>query len=271
VIQKSDKTLAEYTNFNIAKMESASWLSIAKEAALEAGTAIMQVYDSMNFSVEYKADRSPLTIADMSAHEIIKKKLLVTGIPILSEEGKLIPYSERQYWDRFWLVDPLDGTKEFIKRNKEFTVNIALINNHEPVLGVVYAPALKLLYWNDSEGKAWKQQDQDTLKQIYTERRTSVQNIVASKSHLTAETEKYISRFPGVSLQTIGSSLKFMLVAEGIADCYPRFGPTMEWDTAAAHAVARCSGCRVVDFKTNEELRYNKESLLNPYFIVSSS
>jgi 3'(2'), 5'-bisphosphate nucleotidase len=251
-------------------MEGSSWLSIAKEAALEAGIVIMQVYESMNFSVEYKADQSPLTIADTSAHEIIKKKLQITGIPILSEEGKLIPYDERRNWDHFWMVDPLDGTKEFIRRTKEFTVNIALINNQEPVFGVVYAPALKLLYWNDFEGRAWKQQDTNNAKQIHTQRRQSVQYIVASKSHLTPETEEYINRFPGASLQTIGSSLKFMLVAEGTADCYPRFGPTMEWDTAAAHAVAKCSGCRVVDFKTNEELRYNKENLLNPYFLVSS-
>lgn len=243
---------------------------MAKEAAKEAGAAIMQVYGSMNFSVEYKEDQSPLTIADTTAHEIIKRKLHATGIPILSEEGRAIPYAERRNWDDFWMVDPLDGTKEFIKRTKEFTVNIALISNQEPVFGVVYAPALSLLYWNDPGGKAWKQHDEDNAREMRTRIRKTVQHIVASKSHLTPETEEYISRFPGASLQTIGSSLKFMLVAEGIADCYPRFGPTMEWDTAAAHAVAKCSGCRVVNFKTNEELRYNKENLLNPYFLVSS-
>jgi 3'(2'), 5'-bisphosphate nucleotidase len=243
---------------------------MAKEAAREAGAAIMQVYGSSNFSAEYKEDQSPLTIADTSAHEIIKRRLKATGIPILSEEGRSIPYAERRNWDDFWMVDPLDGTKEFIKRSKEFTVNIALINNQEPVFGVVYAPALKLLYWNDLGGKAWKQQDNNVATQIHARPVTTVQHIVASKSHLTPETEEYITRFPGASLQTIGSSLKFMLVAEGIADCYPRFGTTMEWDTAAAHAVAKCSGCRVVEFKTNEELKYNKENLLNPYFIVSS-
>jgi 3'(2'), 5'-bisphosphate nucleotidase len=251
-------------------MDRSGWLAMAKEAAKEAGAAIMQVYGSTNFSVEYKEDQSPLTIADTSAHEIIKRKLHGTGIPILSEEGRWIPYTERRNWDDFWMVDPLDGTKEFIKRTKEFTVNIAMIRNQEPVFGVVYAPALKLLYWNDFGGKAWKQQGNEDARQIHTQPRESVQYIVASKSHLTQETQEYINRFPGASLQTIGSSLKFMLVAEGIADCYPRFGPTMEWDTAAAHAVAKCSGCRVVDFKTNEELRYNKENLLNPYFLVSS-
>jgi len=251
-------------------MHKPDWLMTAKQAAKEAGVAIMQVYGSIELNVEYKEDWTPLTQADRAAHKVIKERLAPTGIPVLSEEGKIIPYSERKDWEYFWLVDPLDGTKEFIKRNKEFTVNIALIRNQAPVFGVVYAPALNLLYWNDFEGKAWKQQDAETERQIHTQAREKVQYIVASKSHLTPETEEYIGRFPGASLKTIGSSLKFMLVAEGIADCYPRFGPTMEWDTAAAHAIAKYSGCRVIDFKTNQELRYNKENLLNPYFLVSS-
>ena len=250
-------------------MENSTLLFIAKEAALEAGTAIMQVYESMNFSVEYKKDNSPLTAADKAAHEIIKKKLATTSIPVLSEEDKMIPYEERRQWDYFWLVDPLDGTKEFIKRTKEFTVNIALIRNQQPVFGVVHAPALGLLYWSDFEGKAWKQLNNDPAEEIHTHpTRERVRYIVASKSHLTPETEEYIKQFPGASLQTIGSSLKFMLVAEGKADCYPRFGPTMEWDTAAAHAIARSCDCRVVDASLNEELKYNKENFLNPSFLV---
>jgi 3'(2'), 5'-bisphosphate nucleotidase len=249
-------------------MEKSDWTFISKDAALEGGNAIMEIYESMDFSIEYKKDSSPLTKADKAAHEIIKEKLSTTGIPLLSEEGKMIPYEERKDWDRFWMVDPLDGTKEFIKRTKEFTVNIALIDNHQPVFGVVYAPALKLLYWNDPGGRAWKQQGKDAAAQIYARPGTAVQNIVASKSHLTPETEEYISRFPGASLRTIGSSLKFMLVAEGLADCYPRFGPTMEWDTAAAHAIARSCGCRVIDAHSNEELKYNKENFLNPSFLV---
>jgi len=252
-------------------MDRSGWLAMAKEAAKEAGVAIMEVFNSMDLGIEYKKDLTPLTRADQAAHEVIKRKLAPSLIPVLSEEGKMMPYTERKNWDYFWLVDPLDGTKEFINLSKEFTVNIALIRNGEPVLGIVYAPALELLYWNDFEGKAWKQHDNENARQIHTQPRERVQYIVASKSHLTPETAEYINRFPGASLQTIGSSLKFMLVAEGIADCYPRFGPTMEWDTAAAHAVAKSSGCRVVDFKTNEELRYNKENLLNPFFIVSSS
>ena len=229
----------------------------------------MQVYESMNFSVEYKQDESPLTSADKAGHEIIREKLLATGIPFLSEEGKMIPYEERRHWDYFWMVDPLDGTKEFIKRTKEFTVNIALIRKQQPVFGVVHAPALGLLYWSDFEGKAWKQLNDDPAEEIHMHpTREKVQYIVASKSHLTPETEEYIKQFPGASLQTIGSSLKFMLVAEGKADCYPRFGPTMEWDTAAAHAIARSCGCRVVDASSNEELKYNKENFLNPSFLV---
>ena len=249
-------------------MENLAWLSIAKEAALEAGTAIMQVYESMNFSVEYKADQSPLTIADTSAHEIIKNKLLATGIPVLSEEGKLIPYYERRYWDDFWMVDPLDGTKEFIKRNKDFTVNIALIKGCRPLFGIVYAPALELLYWNDPGGRAWRQQNHGPAAEIHTLPNEQVQNIVASKSHLSKETEEYIERFPHAKLHTIGSSLKFMLVAEGKADCYPRFGPTMEWDTAAAHAIVQAAGGKVTQNNSNEPLYYNKEDLLNPWFIV---
>jgi len=249
-------------------MENSGLLTIAKEAALEAGDAIMQVYESANFSIEYKADQSPLTIADTSAHEIIKKKLLGTGIPILSEEGKFIPFPERQHWDHFWMVDPLDGTKEFIKHNKDFTVNIALVKNGKPALGIVYAPALDLTYWSDLEGRAWKQENNDAAIQIHTVKHEQVQCIVASKSHLTKETEEYINKFPGAELKTIGSSLKFMLVAEGRADCYPRFGPTMEWDTAAAQAVVQAAGGKVTHYKNHEPLYYNKEDLLNPWFIV---
>jgi 3'(2'), 5'-bisphosphate nucleotidase len=249
--------------------EKSAWVSMAKDAALEAGAVIMQVYNSMDFSIEYKSDQTPLTVADKTAHEIIQKKLASTGLPILSEEGKMIPYEERRHWDYFWLVDPLDGTKEFIKRTQEFTVNIALIKDQVPVIGVVYAPALGLLYWSDFEGSAWKQQNNNPIEQIYiigSPKR--VQTIVASKSHLTKETEEYIQQFPGASLQTIGSSLKFMLVAEGKADCYPRFGPTMEWDTAAAHAIVEAAGARVLYHDRDESLQYNKEDLLNPFFLV---
>ena len=260
--------LREVTCPNTNNMGNAGWLSSSKAAALEAGNAIMQVYDSMNFSVEYKADMSPLTIADTAAHEIIIKKLKPTGIPILSEEGNLTPYSERRDWDQFWIVDPLDGTKEFVKRNKDFTVNIALIKDRQPVFGVVFAPALELFYWSDLEGRAWKQQGRGPAAEIHTRRNDQIQTIVASKSHLSVETQQYIEQFPSAKLHTIGSSLKFMLIAEGGADCYPRFGPTMEWDTAAAHAIVMAAGGTVTQYNSSEPLYYNKEDLLNPWFIV---
>jgi len=228
----------------------------------------MHVYESMNFSIEYKADQTPLTIADMSAHEVIKNKLHETGIPILSEEGKLTGYNERRHWDHFWMVDPLDGTKEFIKRNKDFTVNIALIKDRQPVLGIVYAPALELLYWSDFESRAWRQEDNSRPVEIHTLSHDKPQTIVASKSHLSKETQDYIARFPDAKLKTIGSSLKFMLIAEGNADCYPRFGPTMEWDTAAAHAIVLAAGGTVTQYDNEEPLLYNKQDLLNPWFIV---
>jgi len=249
-------------------MDRSGWLAVAKEAAKEAGVGIMEVYDSIDLGVEYKEDLTPLTRADRVAHEVIKKKLMATGIPFLSEEGKLTPYSERQHWECFWLVDPLDGTKEFVKRNKEFTVNIALIDDGRPVLGIVYAPALDLLYWSDFNDSAWKQQNGDAVTEIHTHRNDKVEGIVASKSHLSKETEEYIKQFPHAKLQTIGSSLKFMLIAEGSADCYPRFGPTMEWDTAAAHAIVKAAGGTVTQYNNDEPLYYNKEDLLNPWFIV---
>ena len=230
----------------------------------------MHVYGSMDISVEYKQDESPLTNADKAGHTIIKERLTGTGIPVLSEEGRMIPYQERKDWDYFWMTDPLDGTKEFIKRNKDFTVNIALIKDQRPVVGIVYAPALELFYWSDFDGRAWKQQNGDRVEQIHTIRREHIQCIVASKSHLTKETEEYINKFPGATLKTIGSSLKFMLVAEGNADCYPRFGPTMEWDTAAAQAIVEAAGGKVIRHNSTEVLRYNKENLLNPWFIVQA-
>lgn len=249
-------------------VEKSNWLLLSKETALEAGAAIMDVYDSMDFSVEYKKDDSPLTRADKIAHAIITEKLATTNLPVLSEEGRAIPFEERKHWNYFWLVDPLDGTKEFIKRNKEFTVNIALVQDHRPVLGVIYAPALKWLYWSDLDGKAWKQQVNGPVLEIHAYKQDTIKRIVASKSHLTTETEQYIKQFPGASILTIGSSLKFMLVADGTADCYPRFGPTMEWDTAAAQAIAEAAGAKVVQSVSGEALYYNKENLLNPWFIV---
>ncbi len=256
-------------------------LSTIITASIEAGKAILEVYGT-NFSVEYKEDTSPLTLADQNAHNIIVSKLKNTGIPVLSEEGKSIPYNERRSWDTMWIVDPLDGTKEFVKRNGEFTVNIALVKNHTPVMGIVYAPVLDVLYVGDEKQGAFKIEQASKSENIMAElveknkipEKTDkgYYGIVASRSHLNKETEGFIekikSEHDNVRMVSKGSSLKLCMVAEGVADIYPRFAPTMEWDTAAGDAVVRASGGMVTNAETNEPLVYNKENLLNPWFIV---
>lgn len=252
-------------------------------AALAGAAEIMDVFENQDFQVQTKEDNSPLTIADVRAHNIIKSHLEKTGIPILSEEGATIPYEERKNWSRFWLVDPLDGTKEFIRRNGEFTVNIALIENGAPLLGVVYAPVLKQIYYGDLEHGARRALNitpSATLDSITSKAenlplalKRDTLNVVASKSHLNQETKNYISGLEQTSdlpvkTVNIGSSLKLCLVALGEADIYPRFGPTMEWDTGAGHAVVKAAGKQVLQADRNEELVYNKENLLNPFFVV---
>lgn len=252
-------------------------------AALAGAAEIMDVYDNHDFQVQTKEDNSPLTIADLRAHNIIKGHLKRTGIPILSEEGATIPYEERKDWTRFWLVDPLDGTKEFIKGNGEFTVNIALIKKGIPVMGVVYAPVLQEIYYGDYENGAFRAQHispaetPDTIapraEKLPVPQERDTLNVVASKSHLNEETKNYIAHLEQTSnlpvkTISIGSSLKLCLVALGEADVYPRFGPTMEWDTAAGHAVVKAAGKKVLQVDKDEELIYNKENLLNPFFVV---
>lgn len=259
---------------------------MAIKAALEAGDAIMEVYGTDDFQVEQKADDSPLTIADKKAHTIISNQLSGTGIPILSEEGRGIPYSERSGWERFWLVDPLDGTKEFIKRNGEFTVNIALIENNRPVLGVIFVPVLGHLYFGMVDYGAYLIDDltdinpydlvTDTLvgvaHKLPLKEKTDTYTIVASRSHLSPATEDYINRqkerYGKVDTLSKGSSLKLCMVAEGRADVYPRFGPTSEWDTAAGHAIVTASGGLVTRQDGVSPLEYNKEDILNPWFIA---
>ncbi|QEC52164.1 3'(2'),5'-bisphosphate nucleotidase [Anseongella ginsenosidimutans] len=267
-------------------------ISVAIGAALRAGAEILDVYNS-EIAVELKEDRTPLTEADRRAHKVISEKLIITGLPVLSEEGRSIPYDVRHPWESFWMVDPLDGTKEFIKRNGEFTVNIALIDKRVPVLGVIYVPVKKILYygaWNQGSTKlegiepAWPGATDKELT-AYVKRKLikgmqvlPLENerknyaVVASRSHLSAETEVIIEekrkQYGEVETVSMGSSLKLCLVAEGSADLYPRLAPTMEWDTAAGHAIARYAGCRVYDAKTGLELEYNKVDLLNPWFIV---
>lgn len=262
-------------------MELEGLLKIAVDAALGAGSEIMSVYNTTEFGVEHKNDNSPITLADKRANNVINKILLKTGIPIISEENKEVAFNERATWDRCWIVDPLDGTKEFINRNGEFTVNIALIDGSEPVLGVIFVPVSNLLYASIvPQKKLWKQKltQQEHLiteqEPFLRPKKTTNQKVVVlkSRSHLNTETEILINELkaskPNIELVSIGSSLKFCLIAEGKADLYPRLAPTMEWDTAAGHALCRAVGIELVGTLTNEPLRYNKKELINPSFIV---
>ena len=243
--------------------------------AREAGAAVDEIYREASTEVSYKADESPLTAADLASHRIIAAGLrdLAPEIPLMSEEGADLPYDRRRAWDRLWVVDPLDGTKEFIKRNGEFTVNIALVEHGLPLLGVVYAPVLDRTYLGLTGDGAWRR-DGDGEKRAIRATGTLLQGgasgelaVVASRSHPSPQLAAFLDRLGDHRLVNMGSSLKLCLVAEGAADVYPRLGPTMEWDTAAAHAVVLAAGGRVLDF-AGQPLGYNKESLLNPHFIV---
>ncbi|MAN28524.1 MULTISPECIES: 3'(2'),5'-bisphosphate nucleotidase CysQ [Mesonia] len=251
-------------------MELKEYLPTIIDAARDAGIEILEVYNSDDFDVEKKGDDSPLTKADRLAHEVIVKKLKEhTEFPILSEEGRDIPYGERKDWEYFWMVDPLDGTKEFIKQNGEFTVNIALIHKNEPILGVVYAPVLDKLYFGGKNIGAFMGENMDPQHKLeLIKNETDVVRIVASRSHLNDETANYIKKFDNAQTVSMGSSLKFMLIADSEADIYPRFAPTMEWDTAAAHAVLKGLELEVINMEDDQPLRYNKENLLNPHFLV---
>jgi len=245
--------------------------------AAEAGNAIMDIYAQTDLGTTYKADDSPLTRADMVSHHLILNELqaLKPQLPVLSEESKSLPYEERQHWSAFWLVDPIDGTKEFIKRNGEFTVNIALVVNGLPELGVVHAPALSTTYSAAQGMGAFKQAAEMDPVTIHTtdeqyEPGTALK-VVASRSHAGAETESFLASLKqsmgDIETLSVGSSLKLCLVAEGAAQLYPRFGPTMEWDTAAAQCVVEQAGGAVSDLQ-GQRLHYNKPNLLNPYFMV---
>jgi 3'(2'), 5'-bisphosphate nucleotidase len=249
-------------------------LELAKKAAWEAGAEIMRIYTdpAQDFGVEKKSDNSPLTLADKTAHFCIERYLQETGIPILSEEGLHLPYEQRKGWTRLWVVDPLDGTKEFIKKNGEFTVNIALVEDGSPVLGVIFIPVTGVMYYGIVGEGANKQIADETPVKIPIPTRRGTFVVVASRSHMSPETEAYVEevrrKHPQVELISSGSSIKICLVAEGTADAYPRFAPTMEWDTAAGDAIARAAGKQVVDVQTGSPLVYNKEDLHNPWFLV---
>lgn len=259
-------------------------IDIAISAAIEAGNEILKIYNdpSADFSVERKADNSPLTIADKASHKIIDHQLKLTGLPVLSEEGRDIPFEERKNWTQFWLVDPLDGTKEFIKQNGEFTVNIALIKDSTPLMGVIYVPVTRSLYVGDIDSGAWKLENvkkatsfNDLKKQgqrLPMHGKKGNYTLVGSRSHANAETQAYIEQkmeeYNKIDIILKGSSLKICMVAEGFADEYPRFGPTMEWDTAAGHAIANAAGKKLMHTDLKSELSYNKKDLLNPFFIT---
>jgi 3'(2'), 5'-bisphosphate nucleotidase len=239
--------------------------------AASAGAAIMEVYDGA-FTVERKDDNSPLTLADLESQRIIVESLrqVTPDIPVLSEESAQAPWSVRQSWRELWVVDPLDGTREFVKRNGEFTVNIALVVEHEPVLGVVAAPAQGITYWGAAGIGAFRRDKDGAVSQIRVAPPASPLRVVGSRSHMSPETAAYLARFPPHEMTGVGSSLKFCLLAEGKAELYPRFGPTSEWDTAAGQALLESAGGHVTRMD-GHRLRYNcRESLINGDFIAFS-
>ncbi|MDO5572044.1 MAG: 3'(2'),5'-bisphosphate nucleotidase CysQ [Bacteroidales bacterium] len=262
-------------------------LNLSIESAIKAGFAINEIYNNpdSDFQVEIKADNSPLTIADRRSNDVISSYLKNTPYHILSEEGKKIDFETRKEWHTLWIVDPLDGTKEFIKRNGEFTVNIALVEDGTPIMGVIYIPVKKVLYFGAKGVGSYKVEEIEednilTLKEYILKGRklpikrddNGVYKIVASRSHCSDETLKFIEEIklthPNIEMTSSGSSIKICLVAEGAADIYPRFAPTMEWDTAAGHAIVLYSGKQIYKKDNVEHLTYNKEDLLNPWFIV---
>ncbi len=260
------------------------YLIEVSEIAEQAGVKILEVYDS-EFAVEHKDDKSPLTEADRQSHLAIQAGLEKTPFPILSEEGKAIEFEERKDWATLWIVDPLDGTKEFIKRNGEFTVNIALIEENQPILGVIYVPVKDQMYIGARGLGAFKIDDYSKIsaKNEATLMADEFQipkkidrpyTIVGSRSHMSEETEAYVAKkreeIGEVEMISVGSSLKLCMVAEGLADDYPRFAPTMEWDTAAGQSIVQAAGGKVINWKSKEIMRYNRENLLNDWFLVTA-
>jgi 3'(2'), 5'-bisphosphate nucleotidase len=269
-------------------------IDAAIAAALRAGAEVLAVYGSA-VQVDRKADRSPVTEADRRSHRAITDLLAGTGLPVLSEEGSVVPVDQRQRWPRYWLVDPLDGTKEFIAGNGEFCICIALMERDAlpagplgaaaPIGGVLYAPVTDVLYFAWSGGGAWRQRGAATSSALSAYERAAMAErlplahdgarpytVVASRSHGSPETAAFIRRkeqeHGAVALANMGSALKMALVAEGTADAYPRYAPTMEWDTAAGQAIVQEAGRQVIDPATGAPLRYNKQELVNPWFIV---
>ena len=254
-------------------------LKLAIDAAIQAGKKIIEIYNSDDFNLEYKLDDSPLTIADTASNKIIENILEASNIPILSEEGNILDFNNRKNLKHLWVVDPLDGTKEFIKKNNEFTVNISLIENSVPVIGVIYAPALNVLYFSEKKLGAYKvfitnldEFDHSNPLRLPLVKKFKEYKVLTSRSHLNDNTLDYIDNLKVNNLKVVsvpmGSSLKFCLLAEGLAHCYPRFSPCMEWDTAAGQIICDEAGFKVIDLKTMKPIVYNRENLINNYFIA---
>nr|WP_321405924.1 3'(2'),5'-bisphosphate nucleotidase CysQ [uncultured Carboxylicivirga sp.] len=260
---------------------------MALRASVAGGQAIMKIYDKEDFQVMLKSDKSPLTEADINSHYAIDAILSTSDIPVLSEEGKDLTYEERKHWKQLWVVDPLDGTKEFVKRNDEFTVNVALVLDQKPIMGVIVAPALNLVYWGDQDGayrsvlpKKWLKKDPmevvtDLNPVKIPDIKTEEFAVVRSVSHFSAETKEYMDKLDAthvsIKSMSIGSSLKMCLVAEGKAQLYPRLGPTMEWDTCAGHAIVEAAGGQLLDWNTKAPMLYNRPELLNGWFMVTGA
>ncbi len=258
-------------------------LSKAINCAIEAGQEIMNIYMTDDLGIAHKEDNSPLTKADLFAHEIISNTLAKTNIPILSEEGKHAPFSERKQWSRLWIIDPIDGTKEFINRNGEFTINIALVENENPILGVIYAPAINTIYFAAKNIGSFKLNNISGNESAENLINNSISlpcqsppenfTIVASRSHSSKETDLFIKtlerQYGKIETKHVGSSLKLCMIAEGSAHIYPRFVPTMEWDIAAGHAICLFANSNVIDYKTDRPMTYNRENLQNNWFMAS--
>ena len=258
-------------NIPIVNLDSSQVIDIAQKA----GNAIMEIYNR-DFDIYEKSDNSPLTEADLASHKVIVKSLeeLTPDLPVLSEESFQEEIQNRMSWQTYWLIDPLDGTKEFIKKNGEFTVNIALVHQNKVIFGVVDAPALELTYWGGKSLGSYKIDNGFERPIVVAKKKfkTSDMNIVGSRSHQSKEFVKFVEGYPGASIVSMGSSLKLCLVAEGFADLYPRLGLTSEWDTAAAQAIVEGAGGSVVSLKNNLPLKYNTKSntLLNAHFLVTN-
>lgn len=270
--------------------ELSGWLRLAIISALEAGKKILEIYHA-DFTIETKEDLSPLTAADLAAHHILSRDLLATGLPVISEEGNPVSYEERRHWDRLWMIDPLDGTKEFISRNGEFTVNIALIENQTPVMGVIYAPVKDILYYALDQSGAYKMEHASlkltpgrSPEKVFECLTDQAERLplpgaknhfvaVCSRRHTNQETLDFIQKLhplnDEINYISCGSSLKLCAIAEGTADLYPRLAPTMEWDTAAGQAIVEISGGKVLDAQQLQPLVYNKQQLLNPSFFAA--